>query len=104
MKDRERVKDMAIEFLRRKNFRSTGMTHRFVVPSALVELLLAEHTTATLFSLRLGLGDENNSRDTIRKLAHILGLIYEDLQHNMINDIQGKLSDTGAPKFLYYPV
>jgi RNase P/RNase MRP subunit p30 len=67
--------------------RSTGMTHRFVVPSALVELLLAEHTTATLFSLRLGLDDENSRRNTIRKLAHILRLIYVDLQHNMINDI-----------------
>lgn len=32
-----------------------GMTHRLVVPSALVELLLAEQTTATLCSERLGL-------------------------------------------------
>ena len=31
------------------------MTHRLVVPSALVELLLAEQTTATLWSVRLGL-------------------------------------------------
>lgn len=31
------------------------MTHRLVVPSAFVELLLAEHTTATLCSERLGL-------------------------------------------------
>lgn len=63
---------MVIKFLG-KSFslsimRSTGVTHRFVVPSALVELLLAEHTTATLFSLRLGL-DENNSRNIIRNLA-----------------------------------
>lgn len=34
------------------------MTHRFVVPSALVELLLAEQTTATLCSERLGLDVE----------------------------------------------
>jgi hypothetical protein len=40
-----------------------------------------------LFSLRLGLDDENSRRNTIRKLAHILRLIYVDLQHNMINDI-----------------
>mgnify|MGYP006919979895 FL=1 len=31
------------------------MTHRLVVPSAFVELLLAEHTTATLLFTRLGL-------------------------------------------------
>jgi hypothetical protein len=32
-----------------------AMTHRFVVPSALVELLRAEQTTATRLSMRLGL-------------------------------------------------
>ena len=31
------------------------MTHRLVVPSAFVELLLAEQTTATRLSARLGL-------------------------------------------------
>lgn len=34
---------------------SARMTHRFVVPSALDELLLAEQTMATLCSRRLGL-------------------------------------------------
>jgi hypothetical protein len=35
--------------------KSITMTHRLVVPSAFVELLLAEHTTATLLFTRLGL-------------------------------------------------
>lgn len=35
-----------------------AVTHRFVVPSALVELLLAEQTRATLCSGRLGLERE----------------------------------------------
>ena len=38
------------------------MTHRFVVPSALVELLLAEHTTATLCSDKLGLQQINDEK------------------------------------------
>lgn len=37
-----------------------GVTHRLVVPSAFVELLLAEQTTATLCSTRLGLDRKAN--------------------------------------------
>lgn len=35
--------------------KSITVTHRFVVPSVFVELLLAEHTTATRLFTRLGL-------------------------------------------------
>lgn len=41
-----------------------AVTHRFVVPSALVELLLAEQTRATLCSERLGLERETKQSST----------------------------------------
>lgn len=78
------------------------MTHRLVVPSALVELLLAEQTTATRLSTRLGLCE------TIALLVlcnmRIKDGASESVLDNLFYNIQSKFANTGAAELLNDPV
>lgn len=86
------------------------MTHRLVVPSAFVELLLAEHTTATLLSMRLGLEHIVVNRQHIVSFGQLhrgkgqgrgRGVIVLD---DLLDNVQSELADTGAAKLLYDPI
>lgn len=79
------------------------MTHRFVVPSAFEELLLAEQTMATLCSERLGL-------DMVQKYQHgwsqqdkMVGMQWR-IQDDLIDDVQCELAHTGPAKLLDHPM
>lgn len=79
------------------------MTHRFVVPSALVELLLAEHTTATLCSDRLGL--QQRIDESPYSVCNAAGkILSKNLHDNLVNNVEGKLSDTSTAKLLHNPI
>src|SRR5205809_849371 len=74
------------------------MTHRFVVPSAFVQLLRAEHTTAIRFQFKPGLWSACQlwalfTRVTPKLIA----------PHNVFGNVHSEFPHACPTKFLYHP-